>query len=777
MCKVILQTKWILLLFLITAYVQNTSAQKKYNLTGVVKDAETNTVIDRATIKVIELPQYNTSTNINGGFNIKLPGGSYTITITYIGYKTITQNIVLNKNLNINTELISNNQLAVVDITSRSNKADKIHNTQMGLDHLSMTQIESVPVLFGERDLVKAIQLLPGVKYSSNGTNGFFVRGGGSDQNLILLDDAVVYNPSHLLGFISTFNADAVKDLDFYKGNLPAQYGGRLSSILDVHSNEGTTDRIGGQGGLGLISAHAEINAPLFNGGSFMLSGRRTYADAFLQASSNKGLNSTILHFYDLNTALKYNINNTNSIHISAYRGSDNIGVQKSFETNWGNGTASLRWNHSFKNGFANTSFIFSDYNYQIENFSVNTGYNIQSQIKSYTLKQDFQFILKRDHNLRIGFNGTNYMLNPGTLKAPVTSEYNSFEIQKRNGMELAAYIADEWQVNNKLRFNYGLRSNTFLLNGPYSLNTYNKAGDVASTIQYGKGKIASAYFMLEPRIAASYSFNNATSVKVSYNRSTQNIHVLSNYASSLPTDLYELTSPVIKPEQADQFSLGYYHSLNKQYDFSVETYYKNLMNQVDYKTGSNLFLNKDAESQIVSGTGRAYGIEFLLKKNQGRLSGWIAYSLSRSERKFNEINDGAYFLSNYDRMHDVTLVASYKVNSRLSFSGTFIYQSGNPITSPGGKYVVDGQTSFYYNKRNNDFMPANNRADIGLTWQNASHKRFRSNWTFNVYDIYNRKNPYTIEYQQSKSNDAKAEAVQVSLLGILPSLAWNFKF
>jgi hypothetical protein len=771
-------TKILLFATILIGTTQIAAAQKKYNLTGIVQDKETGADIVGATIKINQTSKLTTLTNTNGAYILKLPKGIYTISVSYIGYKSSVQTINFTKSQNIYTKLNIDNQLAVINITGNSDRVDHIRSTQMGMDHLAAQQMDNVPVLFGEKDIVKVVQLLPGVNSSSNGTNGFYVRGGNADENLILLDGATVYNPSHMLGFISTFNSDAVKDLDFYKGNIPAQYGGRLSSILDVRSNDGSDEAFGMSGGLGLISSHVELNAPIFNDGSFMVSARRTYADAILQASPDKSINSTIFHFYDLNTAFQYPINDNNSIHISGYNGSDNIGLQQNFETNWGNTTGTLKWDHAFsKAGSSTTALVYSNYQYQIENFNTNTAYNIQSEIKSTAVKQDFKFGFNENHVFRFGLSGTDYMLNPGTLIAPQTSQYNSFQIQKRNGFEVAAYLADEWQVNTKLRFDYGLRVNSFLLNGPYTLNQYTADGDLASSQNYASGKIAKAYLMLEPRFAVAYSLNNENSVKASYNRNTQNVHVLSNYSSSLPTDLYELSGPAIKPEIADQYSVGYYHSFSNKYDFSVESYYKNLMNQIDYKTGSNLFLSQDAESQIITGTGRAYGIEFLMKKNQGRLTGWLAYTLSRSERKFEQINNDQYFLSNFDRLHNVTVVAIYKVNHRLSVSGTFLYQTGTPITSPTGKYVVGGQTSFYYDTRNNTQLPVNSRADVGLILQNAPHKRFRSSWTLSVYDLYNRKNPYTEEFEQNAANDAKAEAVQVSLLGILPSLTWNFNF
>jgi len=778
MYKILSQSK--ILLFLITIIISNAQvslAQTKFNTSIVVSDNETGASIADAVIRINELPAFTAVTNDRGIYQTKLPKGLYTLVISHIGYKTDVQTINVVKKQTINIILGYDNQLSEIEISGSVTRAELLQSTQMGVDHISSKQMENVPVLFAEKDPVRIIQLLPGVKCSSNGTNEFVVRGGNPDQNLILLDGATVYNPSHMLGFVSTFNSDAIKGLDFFKGNIPAQYGGRLSSILDIRSNEGN-DKFGMSGGIGLISSRLEINAPVLNKqGSFMVSARRTYADAFLKLSSNKSLNATIFHFYDMNAAFKYRINDNNSIHISAYAGDDAIGEDKSFDTNWGNQTATLRWDHHFNTGSSTTALVYSNYQYQIENFSLATAYDIRSQIKSFAVTHDFKFKIKENHSVCLGLNATRYMLNPGSLTAPQTSQYNSFNIEKRNGFEFAIYAADEWQVNTKLKLSYGLRASSFILNGPYSFNQYNESGDVTDSLKYPGGKIARAYLMLEPRITLSYSLNDNNSIKASYNRNSQNVHVLSNYSTSLPTDLYELSGPVIKPQKADQYSIGYYHTFNKKYDFSIESYYKYLMNQIDYKTGSNLFLNKEAESQIISGTGKAYGIEFLLKKNEGRLTGWLAFTLSRSERRFEQINDDQPFSSSFDRPYDLVLVGIYKISPRFTVSGTFLCQTGTPITSPSSKYTVGGQTSFYYDTRNNDRLPVNSRADLNFSWHNKAQKRFSSSWALSIYNIYNRKNPYTVEYQQSKTNDAKAEAVQISLLGILPSASWNFKF
>ena len=593
-------------------------------------------------------------------------------------------------------------------------------------------------------------------------------------------DEATVYNASHLFGFFSTFNSDAIKDVSMYKGGMPSQYGGRLSSVLDVKMNDGNNKNFTVQGGIGLIASRLKVEGPILkNKGSFMISGRRTYVDMFLKASSDTTIKGSSIYFYDLNAKLNYHFNEKNAIYLSGYFGKDVLGLKNTFGTNWGNATGTLRFNHLFSNKlFSNTSVIYSNYNYAIQSFIEDNDFKATSNITDLNIKEDLQYYANTKHTLRFGVNTTNHSLAPGNITSTKSSSINNRDIERRYGLEAAAYINDEWKANDKLTLLYGLRLSGMFLLGPGTFKTYNAAGNITSSETKSSGDVVKSYINLEPRVSASYAVDERTSVKASYNRNTQNIHIISNSTSSNPTDLYVLSSNNIKPQIADQVSLGYFKNFNDNlYEFSIETYYKALQNQIDYKNGAQLIANDNVESQLLYGTGRAYGAEFFFKKRYGKFNGWVGYTLSKTERKFDQINNGNYFAAKYDRTHDLSLVGIYKMNNRWTFSATFVYGTGNAVTYPNGKYTVAGITTYYYSSRNSDREPANHRLDIGATLEGKEHKKYHSSWSFGIYNLYNRKNPYTINFRDNKNDPTKTEAVQTSLFGIIPSITWNFKF
>jgi hypothetical protein len=771
--------KLFLLPILLSLFLFEFSFAQQVTISGTVRDASNGETLIGASVKVLESPTSGVSANNYGFYSISAPKGTYTIRISSIGYSAHEQKVDLSKDMRLDVSLEPNNQLDEVEINAISSR-EQIESPQMGVNRISMKEISNVPVLFGERDVLKTIQLLPGVLAAGEGNSGFFVRGGTVDQNLVLLDEAMVYNASHLLGFFSTFNSDAIKDVNLYKGGMPAQYGGRLASVLDVNMLDGNNQQFGMDGGIGLIASRLKVEGPITkNKGSFMLSGRRTYADLFLKLSSDTSVNSSVLYFYDLNLKANYQLNQNNTVYLSGYFGKDVLGYSNEFGFDWGNVTGTLRWNHVFSSKlFSNTSLIYSDFKYNVDISDEDNDFQIASRIQNVNLKQDFHYFASNKSNIRFGLNLSRQEISPAGIDASENSDINSLKIENRQGAELAAYISHEWKPVSKWSFLYGLRFNSYLLLGPGEFRTYDVDGDIAESTTYGKGKIVTSYFNLEPRFSANYRLSEQSSVKASYNRNTQNLHQLTNTTSTLPTDAWVLSSNNIQPQIADQGAIGYYRNFNDdKYEFSVEVYYKDMQNQIDYKNTADLQANENVEAELVYGKGKAYGLELYLKKRVGRLNGWISYTLSRSKRKFDEINEGQWFAARQDRIHDVAIVGMYQLSKRWSISGTFIYNTGNAVTFPSGKYSIGGKSTWYYTERNGYRMPDYHRLDLGATLGSKPGGRFKSSWTFGIYNAYNRKNAYIIDFRENENNPNVTEAYKVALFGIIPSVTWNFKF
>lgn len=753
--------------------------QNRFTLSGTIRDAGSGETLIGATVKISGTAAVGTLTNAYGYFALTQVEGTYTVTISYTGYAAVTKSISLNKDTKLNEELKSTNDLAEVTVSANNRKNENVKSAQMGLERIDMKSLNAIPVLLGEKDVLKTIQLLPGVKSGGEGNTGFYVRGGAADQNLIILDEAVVYNSSHLLGFFSTFNADAIKDVSLYKGGMPAQYGGRLSSVLDVKMDDGNNKDFKFQGGIGLIASRLKAEGPIVKDrGSFMVSFRRTYIDLFLQASPDSSINGSKLNFYDINAKANYKINDKNTIYISGYFGKDNIGVKDLFENNWGNVTTTIRLNHIFNDRlFSNTSFIYNNYNYTVRLLNDVTNFKATSLVRDFNFKEDFQYFSNK-HTLRFGLNATHHRISPIDITTSQASQVNPLTQEKRYGLESAAYISDEWAVNEKLNFLYGLRLAAFSLLGPGNFSSYDVAGNITNTENVRRGNFYKNYLNLEPRFSISYLFDDQNSIKASYNRNTQNIHILTNATSSSPTDQYVLSSNNIKPEIADQVALGYFKNLDEnKFELSGEVYYKWLQNQIDYKNAAQLLANSNVESELLYGVGRAYGVELFFKKKFGKLNGWIGYTLSKTERKFEQLNNGNYFPARQDRTHDLSVVGIYNLNARWTFSSSFIYSTGNAVTFPAGKYVVGGNTTYYYTERNAGRMPYNMRLDLSATLEGKRKGRFQSSWNFGVYNALARKNPYSIEFINDPADPGKTVAEQTSLFGMIPSVTWNFKF
>jgi hypothetical protein len=754
--------------------------KNKYTINGTIRDKKTGETLIGSNIKLSNLAGLGAVSNAYGFYSITAEEGAYTLVASFAGFASDTINVVLTKNMELAISLSpSRSQLEEVVVNSRK-KNDNITKAIMGVQKLSINEIKNIPVLFGEKDVLKTIQLLPGIKSAGEGNSGFYVRGGGADQNLILLDEATVYNASHLLGFFSTFNSDAIKDITVYKGGMPAEYGGRLSSVVDIKTNDGSNQNFGVSGGIGLISSRLNAEGPIVkNKGSYNISARRTYADLFLALSKDSAIKNNRLYFYDLNGKANYKLNDKNRLFLSIYNGRDNLGFGSTFGIDYGNTTATLRWNHIFNNRlFSNTSLIYTNYSYKIKITAGNNNLLITSKIRDFNLKQDFQYYINATNKVNFGVNLIHHNLIPGAVTATQQSSFNNSELQKKYSIESAAYISHEWSATEKINLTYGLRLSAFNALGPGNFYSYDAAGNIKDTAKYNSGKIVKNYVNLEPRFAISYKLNEQKSIKFSYTRNIQNIHLLSNSTSANPTDLYIGSSNNVQPEIADQLALGYYQNFKENtYEFSAEIYYKALQNQIDYKNGAELRANENVESQLLFGKGRAYGLELFFKKKYGKLNGWVGYTLSKAERQFNLINSGNWYNATQDRTHEISVVGIYQASKKWTVSATFVYYTGNAVTFPSGKYNINGQTVFYYTERNGYRMPDYHRLDIGATLQGKKTAKTDRSWTFSIYNAYSRENAFAINFQEDPDNAAKTQAVQTTLFKIVPAITYNFKF
>jgi hypothetical protein len=748
-------------------------AQSTVVVSGSVRDKQTGESLIKAVVRIQELPNAGIISNEYGFYSLTLPKGNYSVVVSQVGYETLVQKIKLDSSQTINFSLQTKNVLKEVVVES-SRKNDNLTKAQMGTETINMAAISKVPVIFGEKDLLKTIQLLPGVKSAGEGNSGFFVRGGGADQNLILLDEAPVYNATHLLGFFSTFNSDAIKDATIIKGNSASQYGGRLSSVLDVKMKEGNNQDYVVNGGIGLISSKVSVEGPLQkNKSSFILSGRRTYADMFLKATEK--FKDNILYFYDLNAKANYQIDAKNKIYVSGYFGRDELGLGQEFGIDWGNKTGTIRWNRIISNKlFLNTSLIYSDYNYNVKLKNGETNFNINSNIKDVNLKQDYTFYANGTNTLRFGFNTILHTITPSTFSGTVI---NSVSKEGRNGLENALYLTNNYRASNQLTIDYGVRLSMYTLMGGDVYNIYEN-GVINSSIKLNKSSFGKTYVNPEPRITTNYRISDETSIKAGYARNVQHLHLLSNSVASSPSDQWIGNSYNIKPEIADQISVGYVTKVFKSnFEFTTEAYYKYLQNQIDYKDGAEINTVSDVESVLLYGIGRAYGLEFLLKKKEGRLTGWIGYTLSKTERKIEGINENNWYNARQDRTHDISVVGIYDLNSRWSISGVFVYNTGDAVTYPTGKYTIQGQTLYQYAARNANRMPAYHRLDFSATYEKNKTKRRHGSWNFSLYNVYGRENAFRISFKDDPNDPTRTQIIRTALFKWVPSVTYQFKF
>jgi hypothetical protein len=752
---------------------------QKFTISGTIKDSSSGEALIGVIVAVKELPTTGESTNKYGFYSLTLNAGTYTLIYDYLGYRTDSLKINLQKNIKHNVSLaLAGSTLNEVSIQAAKSN-ENVTSVQTGMVTLNVKEISKIPVFFGEKDILKTVELIPGVISAGDGNSGFFVRGGAADQNLVLLDEAPVYNAYHLLGFFSVFNSDAIKDVTLYKSGMPVQYGGRLASVEDIRMNDGNDQTYHVSGGIGLISSRLNFEGPIKKGkGSFLISGRRTYADLFLKLSNNTALKNSSLYFYDFNIKGNYTLGENDRVYISGYLGKDVLGADNVFGINWGNTTGTLRWNHIFgAKLFSNTSLIYSNYNYNIDITTPSLNIGIQSVIQDWDLKEEFQFYPDARNKVIFGFDVIHHSIVPGNIVSN-DSNINSTHIQTRYALETALFASDEFKVSERIRFVAGIRVTTFSLLGPGTFYTYDINGNTTDSAKYSGGQIVKTYINPEPRFNATYLLDEFSSVKISYDRNVQNMHLLSNSTSSNPTDLWIPSSNNVKPEISDQVSAGYYRNfLDNKYEFSVETYYKAMQNQIDYRNGAQLVLNENVESQLLFGQGKSFGAEFFVKRKYGKLTGWLGYTLSKTELQIPGINDGNWYPARQDITNDVDVVGIYELNSKWSFSATFIYNTGYPVTFPSGKYEVNDNVVYYYTSRNGYRMPDYDRMDIGATYKCKKHPHYQADWSFSIYNVYDRWNAYTITFQQNPNNSQETQALLTSLFGIIPSVSYDFKF
>jgi hypothetical protein len=764
------KTTFLILSFVISTFL--VKAQSKFTISGTVKQKSSGETLTGVNVIVVEKPGVGIATNEYGFYSLSLPKGNYTLRFTYVGYKQELIPVVLDSNITIAINMADEGSLQEVVVTSRK-ESEIITKASMGTEVLNMKTAAKIPVVFGEKDLVKTIQLLPGVKSNGEGSNGFSVRGGATDQNLILLDEAPVYNASHLLGIFSTFNSDAIKDATIIKGNSPAQFGGRLSSVLDVKMKEGNNKEYQVSGGLGLISSRLTVEGPIQKDrSSFIVSGRRTYADLFARMSSD--LKDIKLYFYDLNAKGNLSINSKNKLFFSGYFGQDVLSASTIFGSKWGNATGTLRWNSVVNSKlFSNTSFIYSNYDFNVGFKSGGSETNFNSHIRDLNFKQDFTFYLNASNTLRFGFNSIQHTITP--TKAEGTDIVS--KKKSRKGLENAIYAGNSYKASDKINIDYGVRFSFYNILGGDTYNIYEN-NQLARSVNLEKGKVGKTYYNLEPRFSMSYRLNNLTNFKIGYARNTQNLHLMSNSTGGSPTDQWIGNSYNIKPEVADQISIGFVKNFsNNAFELSTEAYYKTMKNQIDYRDGADINTVPDIESELLFGRGRAYGLEMLLRKKKGRLTGWLGYTLSKTERQIAGINQGNWYAAKQDRTHDLSIVGIYNLSQRWTLSGTFIYTTGNAVTFPTGKYMVNNMVMYQYSSRNADRMPSTHKLDLSATYEKPAKKRFQSSWSFGLYNVYGRQNPYAMTFKENKTDPQKIDAIQTSLFRWIPSVTYNFKF
>ena len=764
-------------------------AQQKYTLNGYIKDAANGENLIGASVFISQL-QTGVLANAYGFYSITVPEGTYEVTFNFIGYKPQTISVTMSSNQALNIDLASESTV-IQEVVIRDKEIDEnVANIQMSRNALDMNRVRKLPALFGEVDIIKNIQMLPGVITAGEGTSAFFVRGGSADQNLILIDEAPIYDPSHLFGLFSVFNADVIKDSELYKGGIPSRFGGRLSSILEVRTKDGNNKNFGVAGGLGTMASRVMVEGPLRKEkSSFIISARRSYVDLFLRAADQ----DNIVYFYDINAKASWRYNNNNRFFVAFYNGRDIFRFQDDFGFGWGNATGTFRWNHLFNERlFSNTTLILSNFDYKLEVKDPVQGLEWTSNLQELSLKNDLTYYINLNNELSFGYHLTGRRFSPGKI-APSSdnSIFAALELEHLYALDHAFYVSNKMRVNEKLSFDYGLRLSIFQNIGPGDVKLYedpqdNTTIEQTGTLDYDKWETIKAYVNLEPRIGAMYRLASDQAIKASYNRMVQNTHLISSGTVPIPFNTWNPSGYYLKPQIADQVALGYFRNFKENmYEASIETYYKDINNVTDFADNAAIFFNEDLSTEFRQGKSWSYGAELMVNKKEGKLTGSVSYTLSKTERKIPGVNLDKAFRANYDRRNVVNVSAAYDLSERWSFGANFSYSTGRPITLPAGKYEFDGYQVDVITERNGYLLPAYHRLDLSatLTPKKNKSRRWKGSWVFSVYNAYNRQNPFTI-YTRTKQDDEGnvtdpnvKEARLVYLFPILPSVTYNFKF
>lgn len=782
----------IFVILFLSLFIFQASAQKKYTVSGYVKDKVNGENYIGTSVYIKELLK-GTTTNTFGFYSITLEEGEYTLVVSYLGFKKIEKKITLNKSLHFNFELEPESFTTKVFEVIGEREDKNTNEAVMSTIDLEVEKIKPLPALFGEVDVLKTIQLLPGVQSAGEGNSGFYVRGGGPDQNLILLDGATIYNASHLFGFFSVFNADAIKDVKLIKGGMPAEFGGRLSSVLEITMKEGNLKEYKVDGGIGLISSRLTVQGPIKKDtASFIISGRRTYIGDLVQpfigdSSKFKGSN---YYFYDLNAKFNYIVSDKDRLYLSGYFGRDVFTFKNADDgfgmtTPWGNAIVSLRWNHLFNDKlFLNTSVIYTNYQFEVGLEQDQFEFKLFSGITDWNAKLDFNYMPSILHNVKFGANYIFHKFVPSNATAKSGEvDFNTGDIIINYANDAAFYVSDDWDINEKLKIHGGLRYSMFQHVGPFKRYNNDEFGNPKDTTVYDKGETVKFYQGLEPRFTLRYTIDNKSSVKASYTQNYQYIHLASFASVSLPTDVWVPSTDLVEPQFSTQYATGYFRNFKEnKFESSIEVYYKTMENQIEYQDGA---LPKDnagnnVDNAFTFGRGWSYGAELFIKKKFGKVNGWMGYTLSWTKKQFEDLNKGEAFSTKYDRRHDASLVLTYNISKKLIFAAIWVYATGNALTLPVSRYVVQGQVVSEYGDRNWYRMDAYHRLDLALTLKGKETKKFKSSWNFSIYNVYNRQNPYFIYFANegdAASGTLDLQAKQVSLFGIIPSIAWNFSF